>query len=150
MIPRTSVGIERVFNSAQDICHYHHGWMKPDMISEQMLLLCFHRGKLEAAAWLWDESESEEEDTSEDSSSEDSSSEDSETEVDEEDGAYMNLGENDKEDDNIRGLPVQTPIRTSVSLGKCHVEDMAPNSRGAAPNSLMVVFHRKRVHEIEL
>ncbi|KAG0157964.1 hypothetical protein PDIDSM_5476 [Penicillium digitatum] len=46
-IPATGAGVERLFNTARDICHYHRGRMKAETIEELMLFLCTSRFDLE-------------------------------------------------------------------------------------------------------
>lgn len=38
--PASGSGVERLFNSARDICHYRRGSLKPQTIKELMLFLC--------------------------------------------------------------------------------------------------------------
>ncbi|KAJ5249388.1 hypothetical protein N7524_011704, partial [Penicillium chrysogenum] len=47
VIPATGVGVERLFNTARDICHYRRGRMKSETIEELMLFLCSSRFDLE-------------------------------------------------------------------------------------------------------
>lgn len=46
-IPATGSGVERLFNTARDICHYRRGRMKSETIEELMLYLCTSRFELE-------------------------------------------------------------------------------------------------------
>ncbi|OQD95763.1 hypothetical protein PENVUL_c105G07924 [Penicillium vulpinum] len=46
-IPATGAGVERLFNTARDICHYRRGRMKAETIEELMLFLCTSRFDLE-------------------------------------------------------------------------------------------------------
>ncbi|KAG0156535.1 hypothetical protein PDIDSM_3716 [Penicillium digitatum] len=46
-IPATGAGVERLFNTARDICHYRRGRMKAETIEELMLFLCTSRCDLE-------------------------------------------------------------------------------------------------------
>ncbi|OQE00404.1 hypothetical protein PENVUL_c052G00054, partial [Penicillium vulpinum] len=46
-IPATGVGVERLFNTARDICHYRRGRIKSETIEELMLFLCSLRFDLE-------------------------------------------------------------------------------------------------------
>ncbi|KAJ5660667.1 uncharacterized protein N7484_000039 [Penicillium longicatenatum] len=39
-IPATGAGVERLFNSARDICHYRHGSLSPSTIQALMLFRC--------------------------------------------------------------------------------------------------------------
>lgn len=39
-IPSSGVGVERLFNSARDICHYRRSRLLPDTIHALMLLMC--------------------------------------------------------------------------------------------------------------
>lgn len=45
-VPATSVGVERMFNMARDICHYRRGHLKPDTIRDLMLFKHFNRETL--------------------------------------------------------------------------------------------------------
>lgn len=45
--PATSAGVERLFNTAQDICHYRQGRMKSQMIQDLMMFHCTSRFDLE-------------------------------------------------------------------------------------------------------
>jgi hypothetical protein len=45
--PAIGAGVERLFNTARDICHYRRGRMKPETIEELMLFLCVSRFDLE-------------------------------------------------------------------------------------------------------
>ena len=53
-IPAASVGVERLFNQARDICSYRRHNLKPDTIRALMMLMCsdrFHlRQEFEAVA----------------------------------------------------------------------------------------------------
>ncbi|CRL31174.1 HAT dimerisation [Penicillium camemberti] len=42
-IPATNAGVERLFNTARDICHYRRGRMKAETIKELILFLCISR-----------------------------------------------------------------------------------------------------------
>ncbi|KGO51221.1 hypothetical protein PEX1_030960 [Penicillium expansum] len=42
-IPVTSAGVERLFNTARDICHYRRGRMKSETIEELIMFLCTSR-----------------------------------------------------------------------------------------------------------
>jgi hypothetical protein len=46
-IPATGAGVERLFNSAQDICHYRRGSLKPETIRDIMLWICTTRFDLQ-------------------------------------------------------------------------------------------------------
>jgi hAT family dimerisation domain. len=46
-IPATGAGVERLFNTARDICHYRRGRMKSETIQELMMYLCTSRFELE-------------------------------------------------------------------------------------------------------
>lgn len=39
-IPASGAGVERLFNTARDICHYRRGSLKAETIEELMLYLC--------------------------------------------------------------------------------------------------------------
>lgn len=39
-VPATGAGVERLFNSARDICHYFRGSLNATTIQDLMLLLC--------------------------------------------------------------------------------------------------------------
>ncbi|EYE97599.1 uncharacterized protein EURHEDRAFT_450195 [Aspergillus ruber CBS 135680] len=39
-IPASGAGVERLFNSARDICHYRRGNLKPDTIKDLMMYTC--------------------------------------------------------------------------------------------------------------
>ncbi|CAG8243499.1 unnamed protein product [Penicillium salamii] len=45
--PATSVGVERLFNTARDICHYRRGRMKSKTIEDLMMFLCTSRFDIE-------------------------------------------------------------------------------------------------------
>ena len=42
-IPASGAGVERLFNSARDICHYRRGSLQPRMISDLMMYMCTSR-----------------------------------------------------------------------------------------------------------
>lgn len=42
-IPATGAGVERLFNSARDICHYRRGSLSPETIRDIMLYMCTTR-----------------------------------------------------------------------------------------------------------
>ncbi|OQE11262.1 hypothetical protein PENFLA_c075G05799 [Penicillium flavigenum] len=42
-IPATSAGVERLFNSTRDICHYRRGSLNPETIRDIMLYMCITR-----------------------------------------------------------------------------------------------------------
>jgi hypothetical protein len=46
-IPASGAGVERLFNSARDICHYRRGHLKPDTIKDLMLHLFSSKFELE-------------------------------------------------------------------------------------------------------
>lgn len=46
-VPATGAGVERLFNTARDICHYRRGRMKSETIQELMMFLCTSRFDLE-------------------------------------------------------------------------------------------------------
>ncbi|OQE58765.1 hypothetical protein PENNAL_c0360G08151, partial [Penicillium nalgiovense] len=46
-IPATGAGVERLFNSARDICHYRRGSLNPTTIQDLMLFMCTSRFDLE-------------------------------------------------------------------------------------------------------
>lgn len=39
-VPATGVGVERLFNSARDVCHYRRGSLKASTIRELMMFMC--------------------------------------------------------------------------------------------------------------
>lgn len=39
-IPATGAGVERLFNSARDVCHYRRGSLKPRTIKDLMMFMC--------------------------------------------------------------------------------------------------------------
>ncbi|KAJ5379647.1 uncharacterized protein N7496_002075 [Penicillium cataractarum] len=47
-IPATGSGVERLFNSARDICHYRRGSLKPKKISDLMIFMCTTRFQIES------------------------------------------------------------------------------------------------------
>lgn len=46
-VPATGAGVERLFNSARDICHYRRGSLQLSTIQDLMLLMCGIRFDLE-------------------------------------------------------------------------------------------------------
>ena len=46
-IPATGAGVERLFNSARDICHYRRGSLQPKTIRDIMLWMCTTRFDLQ-------------------------------------------------------------------------------------------------------
>ena len=46
-IPATGAGVERLFNSARDICHYRRGSLKPKTIQDIMMFMCTTRFDLQ-------------------------------------------------------------------------------------------------------
>ncbi|KAJ6019888.1 hypothetical protein N7522_000596 [Penicillium canescens] len=42
-IPATGAGVERLFNSARDVCHYRRGSLNPETVRDIMLYLCTTR-----------------------------------------------------------------------------------------------------------
>ncbi|EED11521.1 conserved hypothetical protein [Talaromyces stipitatus ATCC 10500] len=46
--PASGSGVERLFNSARDICHYRRGSLKPHTIKELMLFMCTTKFDLES------------------------------------------------------------------------------------------------------
>ena len=42
-IPATGAGVERLFNSARDVCHYRRGSLSPGTIRDLMLFMCTSR-----------------------------------------------------------------------------------------------------------
>ena len=47
LIPATRAGIEQLFNSAQDICYYHRGSLKPKTIQDLMMFMCTSKFEIE-------------------------------------------------------------------------------------------------------
>ncbi|OJJ88809.1 uncharacterized protein ASPGLDRAFT_1500183, partial [Aspergillus glaucus CBS 516.65] len=47
-IPASSSGVERLFNSACDICHYRQGSLKSKTIKELMLFMCTTKFNMES------------------------------------------------------------------------------------------------------
>lgn len=45
--PATGAGVERLFNTARDVCHYRRGRMKSQTIEELMMFLCTSRFNIE-------------------------------------------------------------------------------------------------------
>jgi hypothetical protein len=50
-IPASGAGVERLFNSARDVCHYRRGSLQPQTISDLMMYMCtsrfeIHEGEL--------------------------------------------------------------------------------------------------------
>jgi hypothetical protein len=39
-VPATGAGVERLFNSARDVCHYRRGSLKPETIRDLMMFMC--------------------------------------------------------------------------------------------------------------
>jgi hypothetical protein len=46
-VPATGAGVERLFDSARDICHYRRGFLNPTTIQDLMLFMCTSRFDLE-------------------------------------------------------------------------------------------------------
>jgi len=46
-VPATGAGVERLFNSARDICHYRLGSLKPKTIRGLMIFMCTSKFDLE-------------------------------------------------------------------------------------------------------
>lgn len=46
-IPATGAGVERLFNTARDVCHYRRGRLKTDTIEELMMFRCTTRFDLQ-------------------------------------------------------------------------------------------------------
>ncbi|KAG2000826.1 hypothetical protein GB937_010790 [Aspergillus fischeri] len=46
--PATGSGVERLFNSARDICHYRRGSLKPNTIKDLMMSMCTSRFDIES------------------------------------------------------------------------------------------------------
>ena len=46
-VPATSVGVERLFNTARDACHYRRGNLKPETVRALMMIRHFDKAKLE-------------------------------------------------------------------------------------------------------
>jgi hypothetical protein len=51
-IPATGAGVERLFNSARDICHYHQGSLKPTIIKDLMMFMCTSKFEIEEDQWV--------------------------------------------------------------------------------------------------
>ncbi|OQD79088.1 hypothetical protein PENSOL_c339G11796, partial [Penicillium solitum] len=52
-IPATGAGVERLFNSARDICHYRRGRLNADTIQDLMMYLCTSRFDFEEAEYTF-------------------------------------------------------------------------------------------------
>jgi len=46
-IPATGAGVERLFNSARDVCHYRRGSLKSSTIQELMMFMCTEKFDIE-------------------------------------------------------------------------------------------------------
>lgn len=46
-IPVTGAGVERLFNTARDICHYRRGSLKPETIRDLMMFMCISKFDVE-------------------------------------------------------------------------------------------------------
>lgn len=46
--PATGSGVERLFNSARDICHYRRGSLKPKTIKDLMMFMCTSKFDIES------------------------------------------------------------------------------------------------------
>ncbi|CAP94930.1 hypothetical protein N7489_004599 [Penicillium chrysogenum] len=46
-IPATGAGVERLFNSARDVCHYRRGSLNPSTIQDLMMFMCTSRFEIE-------------------------------------------------------------------------------------------------------
>lgn len=46
--PASGAGVERLFNSARDICHYRRGSLKPKTIQDLMMMMCTTRFDIES------------------------------------------------------------------------------------------------------
>lgn len=55
-IPATGAGVERLFNSARDVCHYRRGSLNASTIQELMMFMCATKFEVEEAqlAYLWE------------------------------------------------------------------------------------------------
>lgn len=42
-IPASGAGVERLFNSARDVCHYRRGSLQPQTVSDLMMYMCTSR-----------------------------------------------------------------------------------------------------------
>jgi hypothetical protein len=51
--PASGSGVERLFNSARDICHYRRGSLKPQTIQDLMLFMCTARFDIESEQLAW-------------------------------------------------------------------------------------------------
>jgi uncharacterized Zn finger protein (UPF0148 family) len=46
-IPAIGAGVERLFNSARDVCHYRRGSLNPSTIQDLMMFMCTSRFEIE-------------------------------------------------------------------------------------------------------
>jgi hypothetical protein len=46
-IPATGAGVERLFNSARDVCHYRRGSLNPTTIQDLMMFMCTSKFEME-------------------------------------------------------------------------------------------------------
>ncbi|OQE30681.1 hypothetical protein PENFLA_c002G11096 [Penicillium flavigenum] len=46
-IPASGAGVERLFNSARDVCHYRRGSLQPQTISDLMMYMCTSRFEIQ-------------------------------------------------------------------------------------------------------
>jgi hypothetical protein len=51
-IPATGAEVERLFNSARDVCHYRRGSLSPETIRDIMLYMCTTRFNTNKEQWL--------------------------------------------------------------------------------------------------
>ena len=88
-IATTDVGVEQLFNSTWDICHYHHDQLHADIIHDLMLQLTTDQFHLKKKYW----------DLNKDSS-ENKTCIDSEAEFDDNECNYISNGSDDEFDDD--------------------------------------------------
>lgn len=141
--PATGAGVERLFNTARDICHYRRGRIKSKTIEDLMMFLCTSRfdieeqeAKLLKEYFTWDEIEAakEEKDGKIDVIENDliSDTEEQEVEIDNQDKnrdlieldeASVSAGEHDARPDPSLP-PTQTQIRASGRKRKSREDDI--------------------------
>ena len=51
--PASGSGVERLFNSARDVCHYRRGSLKPQTIQDLMMFMCTTRFDIESEQLIW-------------------------------------------------------------------------------------------------
>lgn len=117
-VPATGAGVERLFNSARDICHYRRGSLHEGTIQDLMMYMCSEKFTLEGQQLICLEKPLE-------SDSQEAAEEDEALRAIEEDAAPISEDEDIEESENLEGIfESEEPCQVECTLGETNRTSM--------------------------